>query len=160
MKNFHRTTAVAAVAAVGMLLAACGEGNTSQTQGARQPVETTQRTSQPGPVDFWFTSTQVHEGRGIFNDNCASCHGAMGQGGANWRQRGPDGNYPPPPLNGSGHTWHHPREALEQVIRHGGPVNMPAWGGRLNNAQIEAVLAYVQSLWPERVYAQWAERTR
>ena len=44
----------------------------------------------------------------IFNNNCAVCHGQNASGPkGDWREKLADGSYPPPPLNGTAHTWHH-----------------------------------------------------
>ena len=32
---------------------------------------------------------------------------------------------------------------------------MPAWAGVLKDEDIEAALAYVQSLWPDETYKSW-----
>lgn len=138
-------------------LAACSEERTAESDPG-QVNAATQPPASAEPGQVWYTDAQVRQGRPIYNNNCANCHGAMAQGARNWRQRGPDGNFPAPPLNGSGHTWHHPMPVLERVIREGGPANMPAWGHTLSDAEIKAVLAYVQSLWPEEIYNTWAER--
>lgn len=100
------------------------------------------------------------QGERIFQANCASCHGTQAQGAPNWEQPGADGKYPPPPLDGSAHAWHHPRNALRQVIKHGTVRiggNMPAWGEKLSEAEIDAVIAWLQSRWPDEIYAAWAE---
>lgn len=100
------------------------------------------------------------QGGRVFQANCAVCHGARAQGAPNWQRPGVDGKYPPPPLDGSAHAWHHPRAALRQVIKEGtisAGGNMPAWGGKLSEAEIEAVIAWFQSHWPDEIYAAWAE---
>lgn len=132
------------IAALGVLLVACEDGGSSAGP-------------QPGSdgSEPWYTTEQVRLGRQVFKQNCASCHGGMAQGAPNWRERGPDGNFPPPPLNGSGHTWHHPFPMLRDIITDGGQQNMPAFGDRLSDKEIEAVLAFVNSLWPDRVYETW-----
>ena len=97
-------------------------------------------------------------GEKIYRDNCAKCHGNDAQGDPQWRKVGADGQYPPPPLNGTGHSWHHSRAVLHDIIKNGSPPgqgNMPAWGGKLSDAQIDAVISYIQSLWPDDVYAAW-----
>ena len=76
------------------------------------------------------------------------------------RKRKPDGKYPPPPLNGSGHAWHHSRAMLHEMIRTGsrpGEGDMPAWQGKLTGDEIDAVISWFQSLWPDQVYAEWYE---
>lgn len=106
------------------------------------------------------TAQKVAEGERLYQANCAECHGKAAQGAFDWRRRLPDGSFPPPPLNGSGHAWHHPKPMLHNVIKHGSPGGgkMPAWKDKLNDAQIEAVIAWFQSLWPEPIYEAWAER--
>lgn len=97
-------------------------------------------------------------GKQVFNQNCASCHGDRAQGAPDWQKPGPDGKYPAPPLDGSAHAWHHPRAALTKVIKQGTTKiggNMPAWEGKLSDADIDAVIAYFQSLWPDEIYAAW-----
>lgn len=99
-------------------------------------------------------------GRQVYQDNCVRCHGAHAEGDANWRKRDAQGNFPPPPLNGSGHTWHHPTQVLKTVIEDGsldGKGNMPAWRGKLTSMEIDAVVAWFQSLWPQHVYDAWLD---
>lgn len=158
----HRTTAVGGVVLAVVALVGCGEdgpgGDIATGQSGSGTTAGTAETKAIQAGETWYTTAQVRQGRGIYNNNCASCHGAMGQGARDWRERGPDGNFPAPPLNGSGHTWHHPMPVLERIIREGGPANMPAWEHKLSDAEIEAVLAYVQSMWPQKVYDAWAQR--
>jgi len=52
-------------------------------------------------------ATQLALGKQVFQDSCASCHGVQAEGAVNWRKKDADGFYPAPPLNGSGHGWHH-----------------------------------------------------
>jgi mono/diheme cytochrome c family protein len=103
---------------------------------------------------------QLALGKKVFDDNCARCHGDNAQGAADWRKRDADGHYPPPPLNGSGHTWHHSTEMLKQTILNGSPQGkgkMPAWKGKLTEKQIDAVIDWFQSVWPQPVYDAWYE---
>ncbi len=108
-----------------------------------------------------ITDPQVlAQGERVFQANCASCHGTQAQGAPNWERPGVDGKYPPPPLDGSAHAWHHPRNALRQVIKEGTVRiggNMPAWGDKLSDAEIDAVIAWFQSRWPDEIYAAWTE---
>ncbi len=102
-------------------------------------------------------AAQVETGRGVYAANCAACHGAAAEGAANWATPGPDGLYPPPPHNDQGHTWHHSDRVLYETIysgmndplRPGSPLRMPAWGDKLGDADVRAVMAYFKSLWTE-----------
>ncbi len=100
------------------------------------------------------------EGQGIYQAECASCHGAQLQGQPEWQTRRPDGKLPAPPHDASGHTWHHPREQLAAIVKQGmvppqappGYVSdMPAFAGKLTDAQIDNVLAWIESQWPPDV---------
>lgn len=106
----------------------------------------------------WYTDAFAEKGQRVYDTNCAACHGSIGQGAFNWRQRGSDGRMPPPPLNGSGHTWHHPAGVLLHVILNGSPGgqgNMPAWKDKLTREEVAAVIARFQAWWSDEVYAQW-----
>ncbi|MEK7816177.1 MAG: cytochrome c [Pseudomonadota bacterium] len=101
----------------------------------------------------------VARGAEIYKANCVACHGANAEGAPNWSQKGADGKFPPPPLDEKGHGWHHPKSALvltikEGTLKLGG--GMPAWKDKLSDADIEAVIAWFQSRWPEEVYKSWA----
>ena len=101
----------------------------------------------------------VSDGRDLYAEHCASCHGADLEGQPDWRSPGPDGRFPAPPHDASGHTWHHTDEVLFELTKHGpaafvGPGYesvMPAFDGILNDAEIVAVLSYIKSRWPERI---------
>ena len=58
------------------------------------------------PVTMLDTNT-VATGKLLYAEHCISCHGAVLQGVANWKERLADGSLPPPPHDSSGHTWHH-----------------------------------------------------
>lgn len=64
---------------------------------------------------------KIKRGEAVYRANCASCHGSNGESTPGWRTPGPDGRYPPPPLDGSAHAWHHSTETLEKMIREGSP---------------------------------------
>ena len=107
-----------------------------------------------------YDPAALTQGRKIFTEHCANCHGGNAEGHPQWRQVGSDGKYPPPPLNGTGHAWHHSRDVLRDVIKNGSPSqqgNMPAWKDKLSAEQIEQVIDYFQSLWPDSVYSAWIE---
>jgi mono/diheme cytochrome c family protein len=100
---------------------------------------------------------KIKRGEAVYRANCASCHGPNGEATSGWRTPGPDGRYPPPPLDGSAHAWHHSTETLEKMIREGspGPGGMPPWDGKLTNQQIDDVIVWIKSLWADDVYDIW-----
>ncbi len=111
----------------------------------------------------WYSSKQVASGELLFNQNCASCHGQNAEGTADWKKTDANGNYPPPPLNGSAHTWHHSRELLKSTIQDGGIKLggvMPGFSDQLSDQEIDSVIAYFQSKWPDDIYLKWSERNQ
>lgn len=110
-------------------------------------------------VERKLDPTQVARGKLVYEQYCMECHGAGGRGQpGDWRVRDADGHFPPPPLDGSAHAWHHPTAVLLEVIRDGSPQGqgkMPAWQGRLSGQQMQDVVAYIKSLWSDEVYALW-----
>ena len=103
-------------------------------------------------------SEKIKRGEAVYRANCANCHGPNGEATPGWRNPGADGRYPPPPLDGSAHAWHHSTETLETMIRVGSPAaigGMPAWDGKLTNQQIDDVIVWIKSLWPDEVYDIW-----
>ncbi len=105
----------------------------------------------------------VQQGFRLYRANCASCHGDQGQGAPNWQRAGADGKSPPPPLNGTGHAWHHPMPALISTIKNGTQRiggSMPPWQGKLTDAEIHAIVAWFQSRWPDELYQAWARTDR
>jgi mono/diheme cytochrome c family protein len=102
-------------------------------------------------------AVSVAQGAQLYQAHCAACHGADGAGQANWRVRKPNGKLPAPPLNGDGHTWHHPDAQLQAMVAQGIEALAPAgyesdmagFGDRLSDAEIRAVLAHVKTWWPE-----------
>lgn len=92
----------------------------------------------------------------VYAQHCASCHGAKLEGQPDWRRRLPNGRMPAPPHDETGHTWHHPDEVLFAITKRGlvppyAPPgyqsDMPAFAGVLSDAEIRAVLAYIESHW-------------
>ena len=110
----------------------------------------------------WYSAAQLELGKKVFAANCATCHGAEGQGLAlDWKKPQADGAYPPPPLNGTAHTWHHPVSTLIRTIDEGGvPLGgkMPAFGDKLSDEEKTALIARINDWWPEEVYKGWIER--
>ena len=107
-------------------------------------------------------------GKGIYEVHCASCHGASFEGQPKWRERLPDGKFPAPPHDETGHTWHHADSLLFDITRNGiepyAPPgyrsDMPAFRDELSDDDIRAVIAYIKSTWPEETRKLQAEVTR
>lgn len=119
--------------------------------------------SQERPVAREMDFAKVTLGGRLYRQNCAECHGNSGEGDPNWRQRDAEGLFPPPPLNGTGHAWHHPRKMLHHVIANGSPGGqgrMPAWRDKLSDEEIDAIISWFQSKWPDQVYAAWQRMDR
>jgi mono/diheme cytochrome c family protein len=130
----------------------------SEDKSPRAAIQPSAPTPVVASVPHGLDAARVARGAEIYKANCATCHGDKAQGAPNWAKKGPDGQFPPPPLDAQGHAWRHPMSMLvmtvkEGTVKKGG--GMPAWAGILKDDDIESVLAYVQSLWPEETYKSW-----
>lgn len=109
-----------------------------------------------------FDADTVSAGQLLFRKNCAVCHGWNAEGiTADWQARDAEGKYPPPPLNGTAHTWHHPTSILTRIINDGTAAmggTMPAWRDKLSAEEIAAILHWITSLWPDEIYETWVTR--
>jgi len=98
----------------------------------------------PGAVGLALLQRQ---GEQVYNANCVSCH------------LGPDGGTiedDPPRHNANGHTWHHPDCALRTAVREGSAgivdvsrsaMPMQPFKDLLSPEDVEAVLAYIKTMW-------------
>lgn len=113
----------------------------------------------------------IADGRMLYSENCAACHGADLSGQPDWRTPGVDGRLPAPPHDDSGHTWHHGDGILFSYTKLGGKAlmaekgvdfdsGMPGFGDRLSDQQIRNILAYIRSTWPERIRQVQAGRSK
>jgi mono/diheme cytochrome c family protein len=133
-----------------ILGASCDQGLDVSTTTPATPATPAAPISRPA-----VSSHVLALGEKVYQLHCATCHGQQAEGDPNWRQMGEDGRFPPPPLNGSGHAWHHPTPVLVNVIKSGSPDgqgNMPAWGDTLSDDEILAVIDWFKSLWPQPAY--------
>jgi len=112
----------------------------------------------------------IELGETLYANSCAACHGANLEGQANWRSPGPDGRLPAPPHDENGHTWHHGDQLLFDYVKLGGEAvmaqlgmefdsGMPAFGDQLTDNEINNVLGYIKSTWPDRIQIMQAERS-
>ena len=77
---------------------------------------------------------------------------------SDWRSPGTSGRLPAPPHDETGHTWHHSDRQLLAIITDGTAAvvgggyesDMPGFREALTSAEIEAVLDYIKSTWPQR----------
>jgi mono/diheme cytochrome c family protein len=125
-------------------------------------------TEEPNPLPT-LDAAVVEQGRQVFLQSCASCHGAKAQGAPNWQQPDARGNLPPPPHDDSGHTWRHGDADLQEIIRNGlrdvfnktPELTMPPFKDRLSDEEVAAVIEYFKSLWsPEHRRYQEAQNQR
>ena len=137
-----------------LLLVACDQGESIIASGGGDTSTVKGR---------WYSVGQVQAGEGIFREHCQECHGEKAAGTVDdWRQPLAEGKYPPPPLNGSAHAWHHPLPMLMRTLERGGiPLGgtMPAFADKLDEEERYAVIAYIQSLWSNEIYSNWQRRS-
>lgn len=97
-----------------------------------------------------WTSSSVDRGEKLYQTYCVSCHGVKGVG------ERPDDIYAmdeygfvAPPMDDTGHAWHHTDEALINTILDGSPRNprMTAWKEVLSREDAEDLVPYIKSLW-------------
>ena len=96
--------------------------------------------------------------KALYNDNCSSCHMDNLAGNFKWKSSlDVDGQRLPPPLNGTGHTWHHSPKQLFSTIRYGYKKIDPNYQGKmlgnenLTDDEIWSILKYIKSKWPEKI---------
>jgi len=144
---------LAALAAAAVVLAGCDAGSTSGDDPRANPDD----------------PARVAHGAMVYAQNCVVCHGVKLEGQPDWRKRLPNGRLPAPPHDDSGHTWHHPDDVLFGITKRGlvppyAPrdyaSDMPAFGAKLSDEQIWAVLAYIKTHWTNEVLTVRAEMLR
>ncbi|MEK9691239.1 MAG: cytochrome c [Pelagibacteraceae bacterium] len=101
----------------------------------------------------------IAKGKIAYENNCVSCHQVNLSGAENWKELDEDGHRKAPPLNGTGHTWHHDDKTLHSIIKYGLAKlvsnyqgKMAGFGDVLNDDEIDNVLAYIKSYWPKEKY--------
>lgn len=90
----------------------------------------------------------------VYRDICAACHGERLEGQAGWQTPAAKvEDKKAPPLDPTGHAWHHSDDDLAQSIRQGS-APMPGYAGTLPEEDIRALVAYMKSTWPAATLAQ------
>ncbi|MFH1873281.1 MAG: cytochrome c [Pseudomonadota bacterium] len=99
-----------------------------------------------GPSSTFMTVlAKPAHGEALYRQYCVACHGAKGIGEFNWQSR----ERAAPPLDSSGHAWHHEDAQLISMILDK-PLpdsKMPAWRTVLSRDDVLDLLAYIKSLW-------------
>ena len=105
-------------------------------------------------------SEMFNLGKELYQANCASCHQPNLSGQVGWKEKvDADGHRLAPPLNGTGHTWHHDDKTLFYITKYGLAKLVPKYegkmmgfGDKLNDQEIKSVLAYIKSFWSNEYY--------
>lgn len=134
-----------------------------QTSSAQDGVEPAPKLESAAPLNRWYSEAQVENGKVLYLNYCAACHKPDASGTTDWKSSGPDGKYPPPPLNGTAHTWHHSKDLLRRTIRRGGVALggvMPGFEAVLKKNEMDEIIAYFQSTWSDDIYNKWVKMTQ
>lgn len=154
-----------------LVILACGpSGGEESGQPLQSEAPTVEVTATPTGVSLPQVDGPVHGadvsntqlvalGEILYQQYCASCHGAELEGQPNWKIRNENGYLPAPPHDETGHTWHHPDEQLFEITKIGTEAyvgrgyrsNMIGFGDQLDDTEIWAVLAFIKSEWPQRI---------
>jgi mono/diheme cytochrome c family protein len=98
-------------------------------------------------------------GQFTYLQNCATCHQPNLSGADDWMARDEDGKLKPPPLDSTGHAWHHSDGLLAEVIADGSfdsDSNMKGFADHLSEAEIADVIEFLKSTWgPDEQSFQW-----
>jgi len=110
-------------------------------------------------------------GQPLYQENCASCHGAKLEGEPNWRSSTDDGTLPAPPHDETGHTWHHGDDLIFNYTKLGGQAalaqsgitnfnsGMPGFEEQLSDDKIWHIIAFIKSNWGARAQEMQSVRT-
>ncbi|MGB1256102.1 MAG: c-type cytochrome [Thiolinea sp.] len=141
------------------ILCAMAFGFSSGVLWAETGIDTVKTTLKPDDLNF------VQNGRGIYEAQCAVCHGVELQGQADWETPDTTGRLPAPPHDQTGHTWHHSDDLLFEITKYGPAAaaempkyqsNMPVYENILSDDDIVAVLSYIKNSWP-RQEREWQD---
>ena len=96
--------------------------------------------------------SSIAAGASLYAVNCQTCHASPVSGGERL--------FGAPRHDVDGHTWHHVDRQLVEWVLDGVPAGsgvMPEFRGRLTEAEVASVLAYIKSTWPGDVRAWQTE---
>tara|TARA_B100000787_G_scaffold2353_1_gene1770 strand:- start:44 stop:433 length:390 start_codon:yes stop_codon:yes gene_type:complete len=107
------------------------------------------------------SALMIAKGKIAYENNCVSCHQVNLVGAKNWKGLDEDGHRKAPPLNGTGHTWHHDDATLHNIIKYGLNKLVKNYEGKmlgfehkLRDKDIDSILSYMKSFWPTNKYQQ------
>ena len=111
---------------------------------------------------------RIADGKAVYQQYCASCHGQNAEGRAGWQQPNERGELPAPPHDATGHTWRHADAELYEMISKGwrDPFNktealtMPAFEDQLSPQEIVSVVDYLKTFWSSDQRAYQAEESQ
>ena len=121
-------------------------------------------------ADHELNNRNLIQGKALYSEHCASCHGVQLEGQPNWWQPLSDGTLPAPPHDESGHTWHHDNQLLFDYTKLGGEglaaarglsgfkSAMPGFADAISDEGIWDTLAYIRSTWSEAIKQAQAGR--
>ena len=105
------------------------------------------------------SALMIAKGKIAYENNCVSCHQVNLVGAKNWKGLDEDGHRKAPPLNGTGHTWHHDDATLHNIIKYGLNKLVKNYEGKmlgfehkLRDKDIDSILSYMKSFWPDDMY--------
>lgn len=98
------------------------------TLKATAPAPSARADEKADPAKF------LAEGKKVYAERCAVCHGPEGKGGI-----GPD-------LTKKDLKYGKTNEALEESIEKGRPGGMPGFGGQISKEQVKGLVAVIQAL--------------
>jgi len=91
-------------------------------------------------------------GESLYAANCQVCHASPATGG--------ERQFDAPRHDADGHTWHHADRPLVEWVLDGVPGGsgvMPAFRGRLTEAEVVSIIAYIKSTWSAELQAWQTE---